>query len=154
MMRSCSTTIWGRWHMRSTAAAATIVASNSFMSSSSPSSTASSTFAFDADDSSSSDVKIVPQKILKMKLCILISGSMVHTAAIYTTREELKLVLFEGWMANGVAPVGQLTTTTYFENFLRFPIGILGIELIMEAMTTVDFFERPLRIFTNSLGLL
>ena len=39
-------------------------------------------------------------------------GPAAHTAAIYLARAELEPILFEGWMANGLAPGGQLTTTT------------------------------------------
>ncbi|KAK6258051.1 hypothetical protein SCA6_012525 [Theobroma cacao] len=45
---------------------------------------------------------------LRTKVCIIGSGPAAHTAAIYTARAELKPILFEGWMANDIAPGGQL----------------------------------------------
>ncbi len=62
-------------------------------------------------------------------MCIVGSGPAAHSAAIYLARAELEPVLFEGWMANGLPPGGQLTTTTYIENFPGFPEPILGGDL-------------------------
>ena len=67
------------------------------------------------------------------KVTIVGSGPAAHTAAIYLARAELQPVLYEGMMANGIAPGGQLTTTTEIENFPGFPEALGGTEL-MERM--------------------
>ncbi|KAK9760366.1 thioredoxin-disulfide reductase [Basidiobolus ranarum] len=93
---------------------------------------------------------------------IIGSGPAGHTAAIYTARANLKPVMFEGMLAGGVAPGGQLTTTTELENFPGFPEGItgtemmdncrkqsekFGTEIITETITRVDFSARPFKIW-------
>lgn len=99
------------------------------------------------------------------KLVVIGSGPAGHTAAIYAGRALLKPLMYEGFMAGGVAAGGQLTTTTEIENFPGFPGAILGSELmnrmreqnvqcggtvLTETITKVDFSCRPFKLWTES----
>ncbi|KAL7266751.1 thioredoxin-disulfide reductase [Rhizina undulata] len=94
------------------------------------------------------------------KVVIIGSGPAAHTAAIYLARAELKPVMYEGMLANGIAAGGQLTTTTDVENFPGFPRGIggqelmeamreqslrFGTEIITETVSKVDLSKRPFK---------
>lgn len=96
------------------------------------------------------------------KVVIIGSGPAAHTAAIYAARANLNPVMYEGFMAGGIAAGGQLTTTTEVENFPGFPDGISGPELmermrkqslrfgttiITETISKVDFSSRPFKLW-------
>ncbi|KAJ3019983.1 thioredoxin-disulfide reductase [Thoreauomyces humboldtii] len=96
------------------------------------------------------------------KVVVIGSGPAGHTAAIYLARANLEPVMYEGFMAAGVAAGGQLTTTTEIENFPGFPGGLSGPELmdsmraqsvkfgttvITETISKVDLSSRPFRMW-------
>jgi len=96
---------------------------------------------------------------------IIWSGPAGHTAAIYTARANLKPLMFEGFMAGGVAAWWQLTTTTKVENFPWFPQWIDGITLMenmrkqsincgtrieTKTIDKVDFSSKPLKVFSGN----
>ena len=97
-------------------------------------------------------------------LIIIGSGPAGHTAAIYAARAELSPLLFEGFMAGGVAAGGQLTTTTEVENYPGFPGRISGPDLMVkmreqseaygarimtETVKSVDLSARPYSILVD-----
>jgi thioredoxin reductase (NADPH) len=97
---------------------------------------------------------------------IIGSGPAAHTAAIYASRASLNPLMFEGFLAAGVAAGGQLTTTTEIENFPGFT-SIGGPELMhrmreqavhcgtrirTETVASVDLSSRPFKVFPEEGG--
>ncbi|MDI7197562.1 thioredoxin-disulfide reductase [Leptospira santarosai] len=98
------------------------------------------------------------------KIVIIGSGPAGHTAAIYAARANLNPVMYEGFMAGGIAAGGQLTTTTEVENFPGFPNGIDGTQLtqlfreqsvkygtkiLTQTITRVDFSSKPFQLWSD-----
>ena len=57
------------------------------------------------------------------KVIIIGSGPAGHTAAVYAARAELSPLMFEGFMAGGVAAGGPQNLRRVDENRLGAPIG-------------------------------
>lgn len=95
----------------------------------------------------------------KIKCLIIGSGPAGYTAAIYTSRANLKPVLYQG-----MQPGGQLITTTEVENFPGYPLGVsshdmmhdlelqakkFGADIRYGTITSVDLSERPFKVVVD-----
>jgi len=98
------------------------------------------------------------------QLIIIGSGPAGHTAAIYAARANLNPLMYEGFLAAGVAAGGQLMITTEVENYPGFPKGIQGPELMnlmreqsikcgtrikTETADKVDLKSSPFKVFVG-----
>ena len=91
---------------------------------------------------------------------IIGSGPAGYTAAIYASRANLSVLMFQGYQVGG-----QLMLTSDVENYPGYPKGMLGpemmeqfeeqarrfgTEMIPEDVTAIDFSKRPFKLTTDS----
>src|ERR1051326_3458298 len=101
-----------------------------------------------------------PTMTKQYDVIIIGSGPAGYTAAIYASRANLSVLMFQGYQVGG-----QLMLTSDVENYPGFEEGILGApmmekfevqarrfgtEMIPEDVTAIDFSERPFRLTTDS----
>ena len=79
---------------------------------------------------------------------IIIGGGIAaHTAAIYTSRANLKVLVISASM-----PLDQLTMTTLVENYPGFSEGVMGPELVLECKKQAQKFGAKYETkFVNSI---
>jgi thioredoxin reductase (NADPH) len=108
----------------------------------------------------------ITKRNMHSRLVIIGSGPAAHTAAIYAARADLNPVLYEGFLALGIAAGGQLTTTDDVENYpgfdmikgselmdkMRAQSEKSGTEIITQTVSRVDLSKRPFKYWLHPMG--
>lgn len=109
---------------------------------------------------------LAQKRMTHSKVAIIGSGPAAHTAAIYTARADLEPVLYEGFLALGIAAGGQLTTTDEVENYpgykmikggelmdrMREQSEACGTKLVGQTVGKVDLSSRPFKYWLHPIG--
>ncbi|XTI96023.1 thioredoxin reductase [Cenococcum geophilum] len=109
---------------------------------------------------------VIPEGGKLTFIAVIGSGPAGHTAAIYAARADLKPVMYEGFLALGIAAGGQLTTTDEVENFpgfskiqgqtlmdqMRAQSEACGTEIISQTVAKVDLKSRPFKYWLHPMG--
>jgi thioredoxin-disulfide reductase len=79
-------------------------------------------------------------KTKKVQDCVIIgSGPAGYSAAIYAARADMNPIIFSGFQ-----PGGQLTTTTIVDNYIGFPEGINGNDLMNNCRKQAERFNTKI----------
>lgn len=115
---------------------------------------------------SPSPLQHLQTRAMHSKLVIIGSGPAGHTAAIYASRADLQPVMYEGFLALGIAAGGQLTTTDEVENYpgykmikgttlmdeMRAQSEACGTTIVSQTVGKVDLSQRPFKYWLHPMG--
>src|SRR5580704_11384642 len=79
--------------------------------------------------------------IPKHEVIMVGAGPAALSAAIYTTREDIKTLLFERGVVGGLAAV-----TDWVDNYPGFPKGLAGLELAEDLRQQADRFGAVIEL--------
>jgi thioredoxin reductase (NADPH) len=93
-------------------------------------------------------LKTAPEPETAYDVIIVGAGPAGLAAAVYASSEGRRVAVLEA-----VGPGGQIGTTTRFENYLGFPVGISGQDFAERAVVQADRFGTTLLVPSRATGL-